>query len=223
MSEASLEKSPKEIMDYLERAMFTGWYRFAKWVGGPIWENAYWEVTGFGYPANRHRSYNDPGLIDYLSRLSGIDYKTFKEMWSKLSEEQRAKVINAAIHDITVFGVGELFEWIAKKLSGKKYKGARAKVLQAAKDYLSGKIDETTLMEVIADVFWPSWKYTEIYCEELINTCEKAGICYPEEEEKCDDRASFMLVTTLLTKYLSRDDVRVLVEMHLVDRLEKLE
>jgi hypothetical protein len=96
-------------------------------------------------------------------------------------------------------------------------------VLQAAKDYLSGKIDETTLMEVIADVFWPSWKYTEIYCEELINTCEKAGICYPEEEEKCDDRASFMLVTTLLTKYLSRDDVRVLVEMHLVDRLEKLE
>ncbi len=54
-----------------------------------MWDNAYWEVTGFDYPINRG-SYNDPGLIDYLSRLSGIDYKTFKEMWSKLSEEQRA-------------------------------------------------------------------------------------------------------------------------------------
>jgi len=223
MSEAMLEKSPKEIMDYLEKAMFTGWYRFAKWVGGPIWEHAYWEVTGIDRSISRYKSYNDPNLIDYLSRLSGIAYKTFKEMWSKLSEEQRAKVINTTIHDIAVFGVSELFNWIAEKLSRKKYKEARAKVLQVARDYLNGKIDETTLMNAIADVFWPSWKYTEIYCEDLINMCEKEGICYPEEEEKCDDRASFMSVSTLVTKYLSSDDVRVLVEMNLVHRLEKLE
>ena len=223
MSEAMLEKSPEEIMDYLERAMFSGWYRFAKWVGGPIWEHAYWEVTGIDRSLNHHRSYNDPGLIDYLSRLSGIDYKTFKEMWSRLSEEQRAKVINATIHDIAVFGVGELFESIAKKLSRKKYTEARAEVLQVARDYLNGKIDETILMNAIADIFWPSWKYTEIYCEDLINMCEKEGICYPEEEEKCDDRASFMSVSTLVTKYLSSDDVRVLVETHLVKRLENAE
>jgi len=223
MSEASLEKSPKEIMDYLESAIFGGWYRFTKRVGGPIWDSAYWEVTGIEHAVNRSRSYNDPNLIDYLSQWSDIDYKTFKEMWSKLSEEQRAKVINTTIHDIAVFGVSELFNWIAGKLSRKKYKEARAKVLQAAKDYLNGKIDETTLMNAIADVFWPSWKYTEIYCEDLINMCEKEGICYPEEEEKCDDRASFMSVSTLVTKYLSSDDVRVLVEMNLVHRLEKLE
>jgi hypothetical protein len=223
VSEAKLEKPPKEIMDYLETAIFTGWYRFAKMVGGSMWDNAYWEVTGIDRSINHYKSYNDPNLIDYLSRLSGIDYKTYKEMWSKLSEEQRAKVINTTIHDIAVFGVSELFNWIAEKLSRKKYKEARAKVLQAAKDYLNGKIDETTLMNVIADVFWPSWKYTEIYCKDLLNMCEEEDICYPEEEEKCDERESFRLATTLVTKYLSSDDVGTLVEMDLVHRLEKLE
>ncbi len=53
--------------------------------------------------------------------------------------------------------------------------------------------------------------------------CEEEDICYPEEEEKCDERASFRLATTLVTKYLSSDDVRTLVEMNLVHRLEKLE
>ena len=210
-------------MDYLEKSMFTKWYGFSKMVGGSPWEYASWEVTRIENTVKRYRSYNDPDLIDYLSGLSGIDYKTFKEMWSKLSDEQKAKVIDATIHDIAVFGVSELFRRIAKKLSRKKYREARAKVLQAAKDYLGGKIDETTLMNEIVDAFWPSWKYDDIYCEKLVNICEEEGICYEEEEKECDERASFMLGSELVTKYLSSDDVRTLVEMDLVERLEKLE
>ena len=223
MSEASLEKSPKEIMNDLESAIFGGWYRFIKRVDGPIWDSAYWEVTGIEHAVNRSSSYNDPNLIDYLSQWSDIDYKTFKEMWSKLSEEQRAKVINTTIHDIATFGVSELFNWIAEKLSKKKYKEARAKVLQAAKDYLNGKMDEITLMNKITDVLWPPEKYNEKYCDKLDYLCDEALICDEKELKNCDDQDTFRVATKLIAKYLSSDYVRELVEIHLVDRLEKLE
>jgi hypothetical protein len=222
MSEAKLEKSSEEIMKKLEKIMFDGWYRFSKMVGSPLWESAYWHVTGIERNVNSYESYDDPNLIDYLSWLSVTDYDTFKEMWSKLSEEQRAKVINAVIHDITVSGVNELFRWIVEKLSRKKYKEARAKVLQAAKDYLNGKIDEATLMNVITDVFWPSEKYSKEYCDKLIDMCEEKEICDKKERKRCDEYESFWFATKLVTKYLSSDYVRTLVEMHLVKGLEKL-
>jgi len=48
-------------------------------------------------------------------------------------------------------------------------------------------------------------------------------MCDDKELKNCDDQDTFRVATMLITKYLSSDDVRTLVEMNLIHRLEKLE
>jgi hypothetical protein len=137
-----------------------------------------------------------------LSKLSGIDYKTFKEMWSRLSVEQRNKVIDVATQNIAVIGVRELLKWVAKKLSSKRHKKARAQILQAAEDYLNGKMDEITLMNKIADVLWPTEK---------------------DKEESGRDYEYFVNAEALVEEYVGKEDFKKLVKKYLVEGLEKLE
>ena len=203
VSEAKLEKSPKEIMDYLERAILHGWYHNFELFGFPIWASAFTTVEAIGLHTNHYQIFDtDSDLMYVLSKLSGIDYDTFKEMWSKLSEEQRAKVIDVATHNIAVIGVRELLKWVAKKLSSERYKKARAQILQVAKDYLNGKMDEITLMSKIADVLWPTEK---------------------EKEESGHDYEYFVNAEALVEEYVGREDFKKLIKKYLLERLEKLE
>jgi hypothetical protein len=203
MSEAKLAKSPKEIMNYLERAMIHGWHRNFELYGFPVWASAFTTVETIGAHTNHYQIFDtDSDLMYVLSKLSDIDYDTFKEMWSKLSEEQRAEVIDVATHNIAIIGVRELLKWVAKKLGNKKYKKARALISQVAKDYLNGKIDEITLMNKIAVVLWPTEKDKEISGR---------------------DYEYFVDAEALVEEYVGREDFRKLVKKYLVERLENAE
>jgi hypothetical protein len=202
MSEAKLGKSPEEIMNYLERAMIHGWHHNFELFGFSPWASAFVVVEAISVHTNHYQIFDtDKDLTDVLSTLSGIDYNTFKEMWSKLSEEQRAKVIDVATYNIALIGVRELLKWVAKKLSSKKYKEARAQILQAAKDYLNGKIDEFALMNKIAEVLWPTEK---------------------DKEENGRDYDDFVNAEALIEEYLDREGFKELVKKYLVEGLEKL-
>ena len=201
MSEAVHEMSPKEIMDYLERALVYGWYHGLERSDFPPWAAAYLTLEEIGDFTDHYTRFGSKeNFIDFLSRLSDIDYDTFEQMWSKLSEKQRAKVIDVATYNIALLGLKELFELIPEELSGEEYREARAQILQAAKDYLNGKIDEIDLMDKIADVLWPTEKDKE-----------ESGYGY-------DD---FMNAEALVEEYIGREDFKEYVKKYLVKGLEK--
>ena len=203
MSESKLEKSPEEIMNYLERALVYGWYYGLERSDFPPWADAYETLEEIGdYTHYYTRFDNDKKLIELLSLLSGIDYDTFKEMWSKLSEKQRAKVINATADNIALIGFREFFGWVVEKLSDEKYREARAKVLQAAKDYLNGKIDEFALLDKIAEVLWPTEK---------------------DKEESGYDYDDFLRAEGLVENYIGSKYFKEYVKKYLIKGLEKLE
>ena len=203
MSEVSFEKSPKEIMKYLERALVYGWNNGLERSILLPWADALDTIDEIAdFTAHFYWFGNDEYFIDFLSKLSGIGYDTFKEMWNKLSEKQRAKVIDVAARNIALIGLKKLFRWIVKKLGRKKYKEARAKVLQAAKDYLNGKIDKSELMDKIREALWPTED------DEL------------ESGYEFDD---FLSAETLVEFYIDNEDFEEYVRKYLVDRLEKLE
>ena len=203
MSESVTEMPPKEIMKYLERALVYGWYYGLERSDFPPWADAYVTLEEIGdFTDHYERFGNKENFIDFLSRLSGIDYDTFKEMWNKLSEKQRAKVIDVATYNIALIGLKHLFEWISYELSDEKYREARAKVLQAAKDYLNGKIDEIDLMDKIAEILWPTEK---------------------DKEESGYEYDDFLRAEGLVEYYIGSKDFKKLIKKYLLERLEKLE
>jgi len=203
MSEAELEKSPKEIMNYLERAIVNGWYYGLERSDFPPWADAYETLEEIDdFTDHYERFGSEVNFIDFLSRLSGIDYDTFKQMWNKLSEKQRAEVIDVATYNIALIGLKNLFEWIAEKLSTEKYKEARAKVLQAVKDYLNGKMNEMDLMIKIAEILWPTEK---------------------DKEESGYEYDDFLRAEGLVEYYIGSKDFKKLIKKYLLERLEKLE
>jgi hypothetical protein len=225
MSEASLEKSPKEIMNDLERAIVDGWYRGRKRSSFSPWASAYLLVDDIKRYMNYY-GYNSEELIHLLAIATGNDYKTLKQMWSKLSAEQRFLLTYSVTSNIALIGVRELFEWIAKKLSDKKYKKVRAKVLQDARRYLNGEIGigKYDLMKEIAGVFWPTKKYDNVeYCDELVENCDDyLEKCY-DEENKCYEYKDFMKGVTLALSYVTPKDFDELVKKYLVEGLENPE
>jgi len=187
-------------MDYLERAMVYGWYHNLERSGFPPWADAYVTLKEIDDFTDHYKRFgNEEPFIEFLSRLSNIDRDTFKQMWSMLSEKQRAEIIDKATYNITLIGVRKLLEWITKKLSEEKYKEARAKVLQDAKDYLSGRIYGTILMNRIAFVFWPSVKDIKESGYEYDNFFRGKG----------------------LLGYISHTDFMIYVRKYLVEGLEK--
>jgi len=203
MSESVTETPPKEIMKYLERALVYGWKSGLERSDFPPWADAMYtidEIDEFTDFFDRFGSEED--FIDFLSRLSGIDHDTFKEMWSELSEKQRAKVIDVAVHNIAIIGIRELLKWVAKKLSDKRRKKARAKVLQVAKDYLNGKEDKFSLIVDMADILWPT---------------EEA------QAESGYEYEDFLSAATLVELYVYNKDLKELVKKYLVERLENAE
>ena len=163
MSESVHEISPKVTMNYLKSEIFYGWFKNRAIPGPLLWADAYEKIKMIENIEEDDDMLNDEGTIDYLSRLSGMDYGAFKKLWDRLTNEQKREVLDSVIDELAFFGIRSLFHRIAFELTyygiftGKKFNMKDvAKVVEAAKDYLNKRIDYHELMETIANVLWPS-------------------------------------------------------------------
>jgi len=97
-------------------------------------------------------------LIEYLAKRSGIGLDAFKQMWAKLTDEQKIDVLNSIAHKIAYRGLEELLRTIVDDLNRqKKYRKDRGWILVTALDYVEvQKVGYDWLENVITSVFWPA-------------------------------------------------------------------
>jgi len=110
------EMTADDIMDYLESAMVNGWLEDLVRSDFPPWADAYEQIQMLEDIEGDDYTLNDEDSIDHLSRLSDMDYDTFKEMWDRLTNEQKNEVLDSVIHEMALYGIEWLFKDIAYDL-----------------------------------------------------------------------------------------------------------
>jgi len=135
-------------------------------------------------------------LIEYLAKRSGIGLDAFKQMWAKLTDEQKEDLLNEIAHNIAFDGFTRLIKAIVDDLNRqKKYRKDRGKVLKYALYYIcdDDSVDYDGLEDVIISVFWP------------------------ENKKKKDEEAYEDFVRGLeLAKYLDEETVKEAITTYLV-------
>jgi hypothetical protein len=135
-------------------------------------------------------------LIEYLAKRSGIGLDAFKQMWAKLTDEQKENLLNEIAHNIAFDGFTRLIKAIVDDLNRqRKYKKDRGKVLKYALYYIcdDDSVDYDGLEDVIISVFWP------------------------ENKKKKDEEAYEDFVRGLeLAKYLDEETVKEAITIYLV-------
>lgn len=135
-------------------------------------------------------------LIEYLAKRSGIGLDAFKQMWAKLTDEQKEDLLNEIAHNIAFDGFTRLIKAIVDDLNRqKKYRKDRGKVLKYALYYIcdDDSVDYDGLEDVITSVFWP------------------------ENKKKKDEEAYEDFVRGLeLAKYLDEETVKEAIATYLV-------
>jgi len=191
------EMTADDIMDYLESAMVNGWLEDLVRSDFPPWADAYEQIQMLEDIEGDGDDYtlNDEDSIDHLSRLSDMDYDTFKEMWDRLTNEQKIEVLDSVIHEMALYGIEWLFKDIVYDLHNEKYNKDAGKVIEAAKDYLNKRISYDDLMDRIADVFWPT------------------------EEDKKSMAYEDFLRGTGLADYIDKDELNEIIKEYLVEKV----
>jgi len=135
-------------------------------------------------------------LIEYLAKRSGIGLDAFKQMWAKLTDEQKENLLNEIAHNIAFDGFTRLIKAIVDDLNRqKKYRKYRGKVLKYALYYIcdDDSVDYDGLEDVIISVFWP------------------------ENKKKKDEEAYEDFIRGLeLAKYLDEETVKEAITTYLV-------
>jgi len=125
-----------------------------------------------------------------------MDYDTFKEMWDRLTSEQKNEVLDSVIGELAFYGIRWLFNDIAYDLiNNEKFNKDAGKVVEAAKDYLNKRISYDDLMDRIADVFWPT------------------------EEDKKSMAYEDFLNATGLADYIDNDELNEIIKEYLVEKV----
>ena len=190
------EMTADEIMDYLRSALINGWLEGLSGSDFPPWADAYEQIQMLEDIMGDDDILNDEETIDHLSRLSDIDYDTFKEMWDMLTNEQKNEVLDSVIHEMALLGMEWLFKDIAYDVThDERYNKAMGKVVEAAKDYLNKRIDYDDLMDRIADIFWP-------------NEEDKKSMAYED-----------FLNGTGLADYVDKDELNEIVKEYLLEKI----
>jgi hypothetical protein len=196
MGMSDQEMTADDIMDYLESAMVNGWLEDLVRSDFPPWADAYEQIQMLEDIEGDDDILNDEDTIDHLSRLSDMDYDTFKEMWDRLTNEQKNEVLDSVIDELAFYGIRWLFNDIAYDLVyNEKYNKDAGKVVEAAKDYLNKRIDYIDLMDRIADVFWPT-----------------------EEDKKSTAYEDFMRGAGL-ADYIDNDELNEIIKEYLVEKV----
>lgn len=135
-------------------------------------------------------------LIEYLAKRSGIGLDTFKQMWAKLTDEQKENLLNEIAHNIAFDGFTRLIKAIVDDLNRqRKYRKDRGEILKYALYYIcdDDSVDYDGLEDVIVDVFWP------------------------ENKKKKDEEAYEDFIRGLeLAKYLDEETVKEAITIYLV-------
>ena len=140
-------------------------------------------------------------LIEYLAKRSGIGLDAFKQMWAKLTDEQKVDVLNSIAHKIAYRGFEELLETIVDDLNRqRKYRKDRGWILVTALDYVEvQKVGYDWLENVITSVLWPEnkKKKDEEAYEDFVRGLDLA---YYLNEEELEDLIVEYLVFGLAEK-----------------------
>jgi len=140
-------------------------------------------------------------LIEYLAKRSGIGLDAFKQMWAKLTDEQKIDVLNSVAHKTAYRGLEELLKTIVDDLNRqRKYRKDRGWILVTALDYVEvQKVGYDWLENVITSVLWPEnkKKKDEEAYEDFVRGLDLA---YYLNEEELEDLIVEYLVFGLAEK-----------------------
>jgi len=190
------EMTADDVMDYLRSALINGWLEGLSGSDFPPWADAYEQIQMLEDMEGDDDILNDDETIDHLSRLSDIDYDTFKEMWDRLTNEQKNEILGSVIHEMALIGMEWLFKDIAYDVThDEKLNKAMGKVVEAAKDYLNKRISYNELMDRIANIFWPN------------------------EEDKKSTAYKDFLDGAGLADYINEDELNEIIKEYLLEKI----
>jgi cobalamin biosynthesis Co2+ chelatase CbiK len=158
MEKPDVNEEQMDIAQRIEQA-FTDSYKQDVKNGIVPWADASRIIEYMEYMAQEGLDSED--LIEYLAKRSGIDLDTLKQMWAKLTDEQKEDLLNEIAHNIAFDGFTELLRSIVDDLNRqRKYRKYRGKVLKYALYYIcdDDSVDYDGLEDVIVSVFWPEKK-----------------------------------------------------------------
>ena len=161
-----------------------------------------WDIADqvVSYISDYYDDHDYDGLVEFLDELSGLGYSELKRAWDSLTEKQKKEVVEQLIHNITETGLHELFGQIEAESEIEKPLKVKAKIKQAAKDYLDGRISLGDFAAEISYLFWPK-DYEKL------------------DEEERESLEKFTRSFDDLSRYLDEAEVKELVRHYFIDKL----
>ena len=193
MEKPDVNEEQMDIAQRIEQA-FTDSYKQDVKNGIVAWVDASRIIEYMEYMAQE--GLDSENLIEYLAKRSGIGLDAFKQMWAKLTDEQKENLLNEIAHNIAFDGFTRLIKAIVDDLNRqRKHRKDRGKVLKYALYYIcdDDSVDYDGLEDVIVGVFWP------------------------ENKKKKDEEAYEDFIRGLeLAKYLDEETVKEAITIYLV-------
>jgi hypothetical protein len=159
------QMTPEEAMDTLKQNIVENWWR--RYVLGPRYDYSVKD-----YEAEWEKAYKAIELLEQspgpetLAEL-GADYsedftpKVITQLWSKLDEDQRKRVLRSIKRGIALHGLEEFFDALLNTLYPKvslKDEGGDVlakQILKKAYEFINGKISFDELIDSIAELLAP--------------------------------------------------------------------
>ena len=101
MEKPDVNEEQMDIAQRIEQA-FTDSYKQDVKNGIVPWADASRIIEYMDYMAQE--GLDSENLIEYLAKRSGIDLDAFKQMWAKLTDEQKEDLLNEIAHNIAFDG-----------------------------------------------------------------------------------------------------------------------
>jgi hypothetical protein len=200
MSDASYvnELTPEEAMGYLQLLFSHGWWEYIRdkiWddkLPGPSWVWAYDAIE-------RLDRGPEPETLVELGEITGINRNEIYQIWGKLSERQREKVIRDIKRDLASKGLEKFLEATLDALSvldiTEEGRRGLLNIWNKAVQFMKGKIEFDELMNSIAELLSPRMRGRDL---------------------------EIFMKGVALGHYLTRTELKKLVERPFIRKLDKL-
>jgi len=153
MSESAYETSPKEIIDRLMMAVLDGWMNDMLNSNLTTWDFAAETISELDLWKNR----NEDSVVDLLAYFAhdatgdlAISKEEFKQLWHKLTPEQKEAFLKNLYHNMALRGLTDLLNYVSGNLK-----------LNEVKEYLSGVISFRDLIDRLAKKYKENGSYKE--------------------------------------------------------------
>ena len=100
-------------------------------------------------------------MAERLANLGWLSYPKVKRAWDSLTDEEKIEALNGIVSGIAAYGLRELLEKAAYDILKWRGPNERQKAIEAANEFLSGKIDFDILVYRIIEALWPTPKERE--------------------------------------------------------------